>query len=35
MIREIRTSDIGDSGEDLTNGIFAIDAVRFLSNKVR
>ena len=35
IIREIRTGDIGDSGEDLTNGILAVDAVRFLSNKVR
>ncbi len=35
IIREIRTGDIGDSGEDLTNGILAVDAVRYLSNKVR
>jgi hypothetical protein len=34
-IREIRTGKIGDSGDDLTNGILAVDAVRFLSNKVR
>ena len=33
--REIRTSEIGGSGEDLTNGILAVDGVRFLSNKVR
>ena len=32
--REIRTSEIG-SGENLTDGILAVDGVRFLSNKVR
>lgn len=32
--REIRTSEIG-CGDDLTEGILAIDGVRFLSNKVR
>ena len=32
--REIRTSEIG-SGDNLTDGIFAVDGVRFLSNKVR
>jgi hypothetical protein len=32
--REIRTSEIG-CGDDLTEGISAIDGVRFLSNKVR
>lgn len=32
---EIRTGKMGDSGEDITNGILAVDAVRFLSNKVR
>jgi len=31
---EIKTSDI-DSGDDLTNGILAIDAARFLLSKVR
>ena len=31
---DIKTSDI-DSGEDLTNGILAIDAARFLLSKVR
>ena len=34
-IREIRTSHIGGSGDDLANGILAVDGVRFLSNKVR
>ena len=34
-IREIRSSKIGGSGDDLTNGILAVDGVRFLSNKVR
>ena len=32
--REIRTSEIG-SGENLTDGVLAVDGVRFLSNKVR
>ena len=31
---EIKTSDI-DSGDDLTDGILAIDAARFLLSKVR
>jgi hypothetical protein len=31
---DIKTSDI-DSGDDLTNGILAIDAARFLLSKVR
>ena len=34
-IREIRSSKIGGSGDDLANGILAVDGVRFLSNKVR
>jgi hypothetical protein len=34
-VREIRTGNIGGSGEDLTDGILAVDGVRFLSNKVR
>ncbi len=33
--REIRTSELGDSGDDLTNGILAVDGVRYLSTKVR
>jgi len=33
--REIKTSDIGDSGDDLTDGILTIDGSRFLLNKVR
>ncbi len=33
--REIKTSDIGDSGEDLTNGILAIDGSRYLLSIVR
>jgi hypothetical protein len=33
--REIRTNKIGGSGEDLTDGILAVDGVRFLSNNVR
>ena len=33
--KEIKTSDIGDSGDDLTDGILAVDGVRFLLNKVR
>lgn len=32
--REMRTSEIG-CGDDLTEGISAVDGVRFLSNKVR
>ena len=28
--REIKTSDIGDSGDDLTDGILTIDGSRFL-----
>ena len=32
---EIKTSDIGDSGDDLTDGILAVDGVRFLLNMVR
>jgi hypothetical protein len=32
--REVRTSEIG-CGDDLSNGVLAVDAVRFLSNKVR
>ncbi len=33
--REIKTSDIGDSGEDLTEGILTIDGSRYLLSKVR
>ena len=33
--REIKTSDIGDSGDDLTDGILTIDGSRFLLSKVR
>ena len=33
--REIRTSDIGDSGDDLTNGILTIDGSRYLLSIVR
>ena len=33
--REIRTSEIGGSGDDLIDGILAVNGVCFLSNKVR
>ena len=33
--KEIKTSDIGDSADDLTERILAVDGVRFLLNKVR
>ena len=33
--REIKTSDIGDSGDDLTNGILTIDGSRYLLSMVR
>ena len=33
--REIKTSDIGDSGDDLTNGILTIDGSRYLLSIVR
>jgi hypothetical protein len=33
--REIKTSDIGDSGDDLTDGILTIDGSRYLLSKVR
>jgi hypothetical protein len=32
---EIKTSDIGDSGDDLTNGILTIDGSRYLLSIVR
>ena len=33
--REIKTSDIGDSGDDLADGILTIDGSRFLLSKAR
>jgi hypothetical protein len=33
--REIKTSDIGDSGDDLTHGILTIDGSRYLLSMVR
>ena len=33
--REIKTSDIGDSGDDLTHGILTIDGSRYLLSIVR
>ena len=33
--REIKTSDIGDSGDDLTDGILTIDGSRYLLSIVR
>ena len=33
--REIKTSDIGDSGDDLTNGILTIDGSRYLLSMLR
>jgi hypothetical protein len=31
----MKTTDFGDSGDDFTDGISAVDAVRVLLNKVR
>ena len=33
--KEMKTTNFGDSGDDLTDGISAVDAVRVLLNKVR
>jgi len=34
-LREIKISEIGDSGDDLTNGILTIDGSRYLLSIVR